>query len=483
MSISSSLSNALSGLTAAARAAEVVSANVANATTEGYGRRVLESSAAALGDQGAGVRVDGVRREIDTKVLADRRLADASAANAEQYVDFFSSLEVAIGTPDSANSLSGSIAALDSALIEAASRPDSDARLANVLTAANGVVDQFANISDEIQTLRAEAEQGINAQVRTLNTRLEQIADLNHQIRLQDGSGNDTAALMDQRQVLVDDLAEIVPVRVVQRDHGEIAIYTETGATLLEGKPAEFGFTPASTIVPEMKIESGALSGLTLNGQPISVAGPYSPIAGGSLQALFDQRDVLAVDAQADLDALARDLIERFEGVDPTTASGAPGLFTDAGGSFDPAQEVGLSSRLSINALVDPDQGGAVWHLRAGLGATDPGAVGDSTLLNAFSDALNENRIASSGTYTGAARSAAGLSAEFLSTVSTERLNAEANQSFAQAKAETLREAERAGGVDTDHEMQSLLLIEQSYSANARVIQTIDEMIDTLLRI
>ena len=38
-------------------------------------------------------------------------------------------------------------------------------------------------------------------------------------------------------------------------------------------------------------------------------------------------------------------------------------------------------------------------------------------------------------------------------------------------------------GVDTDAEMQKLLLIEQSFSANARVITTIDALIQTLTRI
>jgi len=39
------------------------------------------------------------------------------------------------------------------------------------------------------------------------------------------------------------------------------------------------------------------------------------------------------------------------------------------------------------------------------------------------------------------------------------------------------------GGVDTDAEMQSLLLIEQSYAANARVIQTVSDMLDILMQI
>ncbi|MEL7027010.1 MAG: flagellar basal body protein, partial [Pseudomonadota bacterium] len=45
MSISTSLSSALSGLTATSRAAELVSSNISNALTEGYGRRELATSA------------------------------------------------------------------------------------------------------------------------------------------------------------------------------------------------------------------------------------------------------------------------------------------------------------------------------------------------------------------------------------------------------------------------------------------------------
>jgi len=48
MSISNSLSNALSGMTAASRMAEVVSSNLANSLTDGYGRRTLNLSSAVI---------------------------------------------------------------------------------------------------------------------------------------------------------------------------------------------------------------------------------------------------------------------------------------------------------------------------------------------------------------------------------------------------------------------------------------------------
>ena len=52
MSLTGALSNALSGLTANTRAAGIVSANISNALTEGYGRRSLEISPNRIGTHG-----------------------------------------------------------------------------------------------------------------------------------------------------------------------------------------------------------------------------------------------------------------------------------------------------------------------------------------------------------------------------------------------------------------------------------------------
>ncbi|MCZ7674927.1 MAG: flagellar basal body protein [Roseovarius sp.] len=58
MSISSALSNALSGLSASSAQVQLASANVANALTPGYAPRGLELSARATGGAG-GVIVRG----------------------------------------------------------------------------------------------------------------------------------------------------------------------------------------------------------------------------------------------------------------------------------------------------------------------------------------------------------------------------------------------------------------------------------------
>lgn len=485
MSISNSLSNALSGLTAAARAAEVVSANVANADTPSYGRRVLSLAAGVVGDQGAGVRVVGVTRDIDQAVLADRRIADADNARAETLAGFYTTMEGAFGLPGQPGSLTGTLDAFSAALVTASALPDSDSQLLGVVDAAKAVAGKLNQTATAIQTARQDADTQIAVQVDLLNDRLAKIADLNHQIRLLTGAGNDANALMDQRQALVDDVASIVPLSVSQRELGSIAIYTAGGAALLDGQPAAIAFQRTPTIVPQMTDASGGLSQVTINGNPVDTLAGGNALAGGDLAALFQIRDGAAVDMQAQLDAFARDLTERFQapGPDPTVTTGLTGLFTDATAVFTPANEVGLAQRITLNAAVDPDQGGALWRLRDGLHATAQGPVGNAVLLTELADAMAQPRTPSSGALVFAARSSNALAAELVSLVGQQGQSAAKTRVFTETRLQALRQAELADGVDTDQEMQNLLRVEQAFAANARVVQTLDELLQSLLRI
>lgn len=484
MSISSSLSNALSGLTAVSRAAEVVAANTANAMTAGYARRELSLSSLTLGGDGAGVRINGVNRVVNQALLTDRRLADAETRNASVRTDFLTRFEDLLGNSSTEGSLSSRLADIESALIEAAIRPDSEARLASVLTAARGVTTHLNSLSKDLEQVRMQADAGIAAAVGTLNDALAEVDRLNAAILAQRSSGHDATGLMDQRQSLVDQVAEIVPIREVARDHDQISLYTTGGAILLEGTPAVVGFSRVGVITADMTLGSGALSGLTINGVAVSST-DRGVLGGGSLGAMVAVRDELAPGTQLQIDAFARDLIARFEdpAVDPTLAIGDPGLFTDSGSALDPLNEVGLAGRIRINALADPAAGGALWRLRDGLGAAAAGPVGNGTQLTALGDALTCPQVPASGAFIGATRSASELAADILSQVSSARQSSEQVQSFASARSETLTQLQLADGVDTDQEMQTLLRVEQAYAANARVIQTIDEMIQQILAI
>jgi flagellar hook-associated protein 1 FlgK len=220
-----------------------------------------------------------------------------------------------------------------------------------------------------------------------------------------------------------------------------------------------------------------------MNGNPLTLGADGGRIAGGRLAALFDVRDGLVVEAQSRLDSVARDLYERFAdpAVDPTIAGTDPGLFTDSGAGFLVADEVGLAGRLQVNAAADPAQGGALWRLRSGLYATAQNDPGDGTLLRAMGDALSSTRSPGSGPFVGLARSAGALAGELGALWTSEMQSMETRLAYSGSRSDTLRNLHLQDGVDTDQEMQRLLVLEQAYAANARVVNTIDELMQTLL--
>lgn len=477
MSVTSALASALTGLSAASRAADTVSDNIANAMTEGFARREVELASRGVG---GGVQVVGVERAVDPVALHDRRAYGAQRAHSETRIGFMEAASRAIGVPGDGYGLPDLVAELEADLAAAAAQPESQPSLARAVDTAGALADRFRSASEAVQTERQRADAAIASGVKALNADLARVAELNSDIRRATNAGRSSNALLDARQLAVDRISELVPVREVARGGGVISLLSE-GGLLLEGTPVSLGFTASQVVEPESTLSDGSLSAVTVNGVAVDMSRSKHVLSGGKLQALFDVRDVDGPAAQSDLDALARDIIARFEASDADPAGA--GLLTDAGVAYASGSETGLAARLAVNALADPEAGGAVWRLRDGLSAASPGEPGDATRLKRHREALTDRAEPASSVLDVAARDATGLAADVVSRLGLAREDAETRLVFATARETALSDALAAEGVDTDNEMQSLLLIERAYAANARVVSTAGRMIDTLLEI
>ncbi|RMF36108.1 MAG: flagellar hook-associated protein FlgK [Alphaproteobacteria bacterium] len=482
MSISTALSNAVSGLAAMSRAAELSSNNVANALTEGYSRRIGPLSAHVLDGHGHGVQMDLPLRVTDPRAVADRRRADAAEGEAAALDEGLARLARAYGDPGEAGSLADRALAFEAALGLARDTPESTNARAGLLDAAKSLAERLNRISTENQRLRMAADAAIARQVETVNTALQSIESINQEIRVRNATGREVAALEDERQKLVDQVNRIIPIRTASRQDGAIALYTGGGAVLVDGPAATLGFTATGVITADMTVGSGALSQLTIDGNPVTVGQGGGPVDGGTLGAAFALRDVTGPASNARIDALAADLMQRFEAVD-TDGTGA-GLFTDAGSPYNAATQDGLAGRIAINAAADPDQGGALYRLRDGLSATAPGIAGDDTLLTAMTDAFTAQNPAPAGTGVSGALSGADLAGAVAAIAGHEAGTGADRAAYWSGRLFAMREAELAvSGVDTDQEMQRLLQIETSYAANAKVIETVDFLLKRLMEI
>ncbi|WP_434616486.1 flagellar hook-associated protein FlgK [Tabrizicola sp. M-4] len=466
MALSNALNAASAGLSVLSRRAELVSLNIANVATAGYVRRDLavQSNAFASGPQ-----VLGVTRQGDAMLTGDRRSAQAGADAADFLSARLLRIEQAFGEVGQGGSLTDAVNVFDAALVVASTSPGAPTSLAAVLETAQALTDRIRQTSATIQKIRGEADRRIASDVESLNISLTQIAELDRQIVAVRAAGRDEASLQDQRQILVDRVARIIPLREVDRPDGRPALIAQNGAVLLDGRPAEFGFTPTTVITASSTMP---LSGLLLDGRPIPM-GRESLVEGGTLGAAFLMRDWITVDAQQGLDEFAQNLALRLQAADTTVPAGQPGLFTDGGAAANPSALTGFASRLSVNSLADPGQGGDLRLLRDGFGAVAPGPISDGAGLLALHRAL----IAASP------RSVAEQAADLTQRIAAARLGAEVDTTRAQARASTLLEAEAATGVNTDDELQDLLQIEKAYAANAKVLQVVDGLLQTLMEI
>ena len=486
MSISAAISNAYSGLTTVSRRAETISSNVANALNENYSRRQVITAERLVGGIGSGVKVDSIHRAIDLLATSQRRASGADLGRTSTLSDAMSRLTGLLGTPGDTGALASKVLQFENSLRAAADSPESAPLRANALRDAQGLVKTINNISTQTSAVRMDADATIARQVQSVNTALKQIEAVNTAIRIRSSGSGDVAALEDERARLIDQVSEMIPVRQIARPGGAIALYSQNGAALIDGSAQELGFTPTPTITHDMTLASTGLSGLTLNGRPITMGSGSGQLDGGALSASFEVRDVIAPEFNARIDALARDIVERFQdpAVDPTLAPGDAGLFTDFGAAFAPANTLGLAGRLDINALVDPEQGGDLWRLRDGIGAVAAGPAGDDAQLRRMVETMLTQRTPQMGSGVINLSSAASLAERITSIVAGIASRQEDETAYQMGQFNILREGELSLiGVDTDYEMQQLLLVEQAYAANARVISTADQLIQTLLEI
>ena len=481
MTLTSALNSAMTGLTAASKQTAVVSDNVANALTPGYRRRAVELSTNAYS---SGVQVGAVTRTLDPAIQKSVRAAEATYSGATVTADFHKRMSDLIGSVKDDFSLAQRLTDVESALIEATSLPHSDARLNDLSMQAEELVVSINAAADGLSDLRNSSEESIAHLVRDLQANLQAVDNINDEILAAKIGGLDTAPLEDQRDNLVDAINKVIPVQIHNRDNQSIALYTSNGVKLLDGSPAEINFDETAIVTPFMTIDNGMLSGLEIDGRTIDTT-LNGALGGGEMAAHFHVRDVAAVQAQQDLDVFAGNLIERFQSatVAPTITAGQTGLFTDNNSAYDPANQTSISKRIQLNTSVSLSGDGETWRLRDGMHASGIGDKGDTTILNAYGDALSDPQTVSSNGIGSGAYSAYDIVSNILTHHTQETTWGENERAYASTIFQEMQKRELEMGVDTDAELQTLIVLERIYGANARMLRAIDEMLDQLMRI
>jgi flagellar hook-associated protein 1 len=341
MSLGSALATAMSGLRANQAALSIVSSNIANAQTPGYITQRVNQVETTTGDTGSSVSVTGVNRELNQFVQTQLRSETAGGAYADQMASVLTQLQSVYGTPGDAGTLETAYSNFTTALQSLSTSSGSSSAQISAVTSAQSLAQQLNATTQGIQTLRSNAEQDINISVGQANAAMTQIAQINTRLQGMSSTDPTAATLMDQRDSAIDQLSQLMDVRVSTDNTNQTTVYTTNGVELVGAQASTLNFNSQGTLnansqwnANPAQSSAGALTIKLANGSVIDMIATSS-ISSGQIAADLTLRDKTLVQAQAQVDQLAASMASALS--DKTTAGTvAPaGLAPKAGFDLD----------------------------------------------------------------------------------------------------------------------------------------------------
>ena len=485
MTLTSAIDVARSGISVTSGQTAIVSRNIVGAGQALASRKLANVVTTADG----GVRLASVSRVSDGALLAHMLGANSTAAQQRSIVDALDRLEGTVLDPELDASPAALIGKFHDALQLYSAAPHDPVAAQSAVAAARDVAQSLNSATETVQGLRERADGEMASAVDRLNGLLAQFETVNTAIVNGTRAGADVTDYLDNRDRLLQAISQEVGIRTVMRADNDMAVFTDSGVTLFDKKARTLSFEPTLIYAPDTIGNPVYADGVQITGAPGGMT-----IGSGRLAGLASVRDEIATTYQSQLDEIARGLIEAFAESDQSAAPAlpdAPGLFTYEAAAGVPASGslvTGLAGLITINASVDPAQGGSAAKLRDG-GIAGPaynynpsGGASFSGRLQQLLDRLAEQRAFDPDAKLAASDTIAQFAAGSVAWLEETRTAANAEAEYRATLLERSSEAlSNVTGVNLDEEMMILLGLERSYQATSRLISTIDEMFRALL--
>jgi flagellar hook-associated protein 1 len=457
------LSGAATSLSAQQAVTATASHNIDNANTPGYARQRASLETLTPAEQvngafiGRGATLGTVSQVRDRFLEAQipRAMGDAGFSTAQsEALQAFHGFDVT-DTGGLASAMSGFFTSLRSLAQNAG---DSGLR-ASFFGAAQTLARTFNSTASGIEYART----GLDAQAAGLTgqitTEAQAVAALNTQIRQARASGAEPNDLLDARQRHLDTLAELAGTTTVPTSEGDLNVTLPGGVALVAGgRAGALSTTPDGTghLAIQMKLPDGS--------GPTTLA---SSSLGGSLGGTLNARDGALLTSLGRVNQLASQLAgalnaQHAAGFTPAGAGGGP-LFATSGAG-------GAASEMRL-AISDPSQ-----LATAGTG----GGAGDATNANALLDLQSKALDPTDPTSKDPQSTVADIVSQFGSASATAKAFADQDGAI-KDNLTSLRDS--ASGVSIDEEMITIQQAQRGYEAIAKVIQTADQMLQTLMNL
>ena len=307
-------------------ALSVVSNNIANVNTDGYVRQDLDLQEGlptknGLFYLGSGAIADGVRRSYDGQVESSLRtsISDLQAQsplieNTERLINVFGNKNASL-TP-ALGSFFDSLRALS---VDASS----EALRNQVLNEGQTLAARFNSLATQLDSLDLETRNVAEERVAKFNMLTEQLAGINAGLQKSSDVAKQPASLLDSRDQVLRDIAQIARVSVREQANGTVTVSigaSSTTAAVVDGLksvPIGINFLSGSPNRSELQLDPFD--------NPVNLSG----LIGGELGGVLGFRDQMLAPAMAQLDDIAATFMSEMnaahaKGMDMTEQAGAP---------------------------------------------------------------------------------------------------------------------------------------------------------------
>ncbi|MEA2938617.1 MAG: flagellar hook-associated protein 1, partial [Alphaproteobacteria bacterium] len=223
--------------------------------------------------------------------------------------------------------------------------PDSASARSAVMSSAQVLAQQLNSMTGDIQGLRSDAELGLSDAAARANDAMQRISQINRQLGTANSNDATTANLLDQRDRYIDQLAQMMDINVVQNDHNQVTVFTNSGMQLVGTAASTLVFdaqgsmtAPAQWSADPAKRTVGTLLLKGPNGGDVDLIANHA-VRSGQIAAYIEMRDQVLVQAQAQIDqiagGLARSLSDRTADGTAVTSGAQSGFDIDLSGLRD----------------------------------------------------------------------------------------------------------------------------------------------------
>ncbi|CCG40645.1 flagellar hook-associated protein FlgK [Magnetospirillum molischianum] len=306
MAITLGLDTALSGLLTNQQALNTISQNIVNVNTPGYTRKVLMPESRVVNGTGAGVQITALQRNVDEGLLSYIRSDNATLSNLQTLSGTYQQVQNLFGKVGDKTSISHNVQAVLSSLVALAATPDKSDVQSAAVQAAKTMTDQMSMVTDQLQSLRATADQKLSSDCDQINSLLSNIHDLNVKITRSLALKIDATDLQDQRDQSLTSLSKLIDINYYNLQDGGVTVGTRNGDVLINSNQAfSLSHSGLSSAAPWMTRAGGQFGAITLNNGTVPAKDLTSVIADGSVKANIDLRDTILPNLQSQIDQLA----------------------------------------------------------------------------------------------------------------------------------------------------------------------------------